>query len=212
MSFILDALKKSETERQQQGSAEFSTVPTSSPKSGALRWLWLLGLLLAVNLAVLVGLLLQRDDSPDAATTIEVPDTHDSPISSQVAVPAEDTTPSFAEQIAVARQEQPPAQEPGDAVAPQSAPAPAPASITARGTSSGLPTIDQLRLDGSLQLAELHIDIHVYSDTPGDRFVFINMVKHREGSLLDEGPVVSEIITDGVILKYDGRSFLLPRE
>lgn len=210
MSFILDALKKSETERQQQGGAEFSTVPTSSPKSGALRWLWLLGLLLAINVAVLLGLLLQRDDPPDATTTIEVPDRHDSPIPSQAAVPAEDTARSFAEQVAEARQEQPPAQEPADAVTPQ--PTATPAPITTRGTSSGLPTIDQLRLDGSLQLTELHVDIHVYSDTPGERFVFINMVKHREGSLLDEGPVVTEITTDGVILKYDGRSFLLPRE
>jgi hypothetical protein len=30
MSFILDALKKSETERQQQTGAEFSSVPSSS--------------------------------------------------------------------------------------------------------------------------------------------------------------------------------------
>ena len=46
MSFILEALKKSETERQQQGSAEFSSVPTSSEKPNPARWLWLLAVLL----------------------------------------------------------------------------------------------------------------------------------------------------------------------
>ena len=73
-------------------------------------------------------------------------------------------------------------------------------------------TIDELRLDGQLQLPDLHLDIHVYSDAPEERFVFINMVKHRERSRLDEGPVVSEITPEGVILDYQGRTFLLPRE
>lgn len=213
MSFILDALKKSETERQQQGGAEFSTVPTSSPRPGAMRWLWLLGLLLAVNLVALVGILLRRDappSTPATATNIQVPEANVSTPATQSSTLADDATRSFAEQIAQARQEQPSAPESADPVASRPAAMPAPAK--ARGTSSGLQTIDQLRLEGSLQLAELHVDIHVYSDTPTDRFVFINMVKHREGSQLEEGPVVAEITADGVILRYDGRTFLLPRE
>ena len=36
MSFILDALKKSETERQQQAGGEFSNVPSSSVRSAVL--------------------------------------------------------------------------------------------------------------------------------------------------------------------------------
>lgn len=73
-------------------------------------------------------------------------------------------------------------------------------------------TIDELRLNGTLQLPELHIDIHVYAEDPAERFVFINMKKQRENSQLDEGPVVAEITTDGVILKHQGSTFLLPRE
>ena len=49
MSFILDALKKSETERQQQAGGEFSSVPSSSGDQQSFRWLWILGLLLLVN-------------------------------------------------------------------------------------------------------------------------------------------------------------------
>ena len=63
MSFILDALKKSETERQQQGPSDFANVPSGGESPGAPRWLWALGLLLAVNLAVLLVVLL-RDDTP----------------------------------------------------------------------------------------------------------------------------------------------------
>ena len=56
------------------------------------------------------------------------------------------------------------------------------------------------------------MDIHVYSDIPEDRFVFINMNKHKEGSRLAEGPLVREITPEGVILNQNGTSFLLPRD
>jgi hypothetical protein len=64
MSFILDALKKSEIERQQQGPSDFANVPSSAESPRAPRWLWVLALLLAVNLAVLLGVFL-RDDAPE---------------------------------------------------------------------------------------------------------------------------------------------------
>ena len=77
MSFILDALRKSETERQHKGSAEFANVPTSDGRrEGPPAWLWVLGALLLVNLAVLVGLFLRSDVSapePVAAASPPAP-------------------------------------------------------------------------------------------------------------------------------------------
>ena len=72
--------------------------------------------------------------------------------------------------------------------------------------------LDQLRAGGILALPDLHLDIHVYSETPADRFVFVNMTKHREASRLQSGPVVEEITPEGVVLTYQGTRFLLPRE
>ncbi len=63
-----------------------------------------------------------------------------------------------------------------------------------------------------MALPELHVDIHVFSDVARDRFVFINMTKHKEGSRLAEGPLVEEITPDGVVLSHNGKSFLLPRD
>ena len=51
MSFILDALKKSETERQQQGPSDFANVPSSAESPRAPRWLWVLAALLAAGAA-----------------------------------------------------------------------------------------------------------------------------------------------------------------
>ena len=79
-------------------------------------------------------------------------------------------------------------------------------------TLAVLPTADELRANGTLQMPDLHLDIHVYSIKPAERFVFINMVRHREKSRLAEGPVVQEITPEGVILDYSGTRFLLPRE
>lgn len=61
-------------------------------------------------------------------------------------------------------------------------------------------------------MTDLHLDIHVFGETPADRFVFINMNKYRENSKLVEGPTVREITPDGVVLEYQGTTFLLPRD
>lgn len=214
MSLILDALKKSETERQEQSSAEFSSVPASSGRSSPGRWLWLLAALLAVNVAVLIGILLKPDavveSEPAAAAKITAAATD------TAAQPVAEVSASFEEQVADAIEDRPVTIQPAHTTSDDvltTAPATAPTTVAQPATrSTSIPTIDQLRLDGSLQLAELHLDIHVYSDDPAERFVFINMDKHREDSRIDAGPVVREITPDGVILEHQGRSFLLPRE
>ena len=77
---------------------------------------------------------------------------------------------------------------------------------------AALPTVHEVTANGTLSLPELHVDIHVYSESAKDRFVFINMVKHNEGSRLAEGPLVEEITPDGVVLSMNGTTFLLPRD
>ena len=61
-------------------------------------------------------------------------------------------------------------------------------------------------------LPELHLDIHVNSQQPGERFVFVNMRKYLEGEAIKEGPTVERITAEGVILNQRGLRFLLPRQ
>lgn len=207
MSFILDALKKSETDRQQQGSAEFAGVPTSSRREGPPRWLWVLGLLLAVNLLVLIGLLLRPDSPPVAATA--------SSGVTQITRTQPDKTDVFAEQVAAAKQNAPRREDPRPA-ATDTPRAEVPAQTTTvmdtQVRSIALPTIHEVVADGIVTLPELHVDIHVYSEIAKDRFVFINMNKHKEGTRLAEGPLVKEITPQGVVLNQNGTLFLLPRD
>lgn len=206
MSFILDALKKSETDRQQRGSAEFAGVPTSTRREGPPRWLWVVGLLLAVNLVVLIGLLLRPDTTPElASVTVPVTQT------------VENRKDNFAEQVAAAKQNAPARAESLVAAVetPQeSAPSPTPVVAAARTTvnTAALPTIHEVRANGIVTLPDLHVDVHVYSEKPEERFVFVNMNKHNEGSHLAEGPLVQEITRDGVVLNQNGTTFFLPRD
>ncbi len=89
---------------------------------------------------------------------------------------------------------------------------PAPAISASADNPLTLPSIQEVVANGTLQLPPMHIDIHVYSDTPSDRFVFINMNKYRESERLDEGPVVQEITRDGVVLAHLGTEFFLSRD
>ena len=209
MSFILDALKKSETERQEQTGAEFSNVPSRSGDTQSLKWLWILAALLGVNVIVLLGIFMRPDTPPRVPATIDAQSTETAPADAIA-------EPSFEEQIAKAKEvrvdrEKTSAQEPEPEIQTQAV-ASAPSAAAVRSTSQRIRTIDEVRLSGALQITDLHLDIHVYSDVPDERFVFINMVKHSEQSQLDEGPVVNEITPDGVVLVYEGMTFLLPRE
>ncbi len=222
MSFILDALKKSESERQGRSGADFASIPagTSTPRRNF--WLWLTGLLLAVNLAVLLGILLRP--APDGAPTVPATaGTVSAPIESRApAVPPPAPAPAasgaggFAEQLASAREARadlPAAPGPATAgPAPAEAAEPVARVAAAPRPAARLSTIDELRLDGRVDLPELRVDLHVYSEQPADRFVFINMNKYRENARLKEGPVVREIRPDGIALEHNGRVFLLPRE
>ena len=108
MSFILDALKKSESERQGRSGADFASIPAGSTAPRRNYWLWLTGLLLAVNLAVLLGILLRP--APDAASlTPAATGTVTAPVASRdAAAPgaaaAASAADGFTEQVASARE------------------------------------------------------------------------------------------------------------
>lgn len=212
MSFILDALKKSESDRQQQGHAEFAGVPTSPGRPSVPRWLWVLGILLAINLVVLIGLLIKPDSIAEPTAVPAQAEMNKMPVANT------DSPPSFKEQVASA-QLNPPEQQTTDSIVEKDAQTRTlvkpvlisqnPAAIPAADL---YPSIQEVRASGMSDLPELHLDIHVYSSAPKDRFVFINMVKLREGSRLSEGPKIFEITPDGVVLEHQGQSFLLLRD
>ena len=216
MSFILDALKKSENERQSNAPPEFATVPADPDSQGAPRWLWVLGGLLLINLVVVVALLTRESPAPVAATIVETAALPEPAAAASPARPAD----AFADRLDEARSRLP-ARNPDSPAATDDAPAstePArresrPATPASNANSLALlPSLDELRLNGEVDLPDMHVDIHVWSDNRAERFVFINMDKYRERDTMSAGPVVTEITQDGVVLEYRGRRFMLSRD
>jgi general secretion pathway protein B len=72
----------------------------------------------------------------------------------------------------------------------------------------GVPQFRELPQSARGEREEPNINVHVYSEDPGQRFVIIRMRRYREGERLEaDGPVVERITRDGAVLK-DPRSGL----
>lgn len=61
------------------------------------------------------------------------------------------------------------------------------------------------------ELSSLKVDVHYYQEQPEKRFVMINQHRYVEGDQLVSGPILVEIINNGVILKHRGQRFVLSR-
>jgi general secretion pathway protein B len=222
MSFILDALKKSELERQRQTVPGLMDTRLIPRRRTLPRWAIALGVvLLAINLLVLTYVLMRKSTpAPQAPQSVQTPQPapapeHFSPL---------DAAPVYAPEIPVAAQIDRPDVVDKSAVADRPAvamPAVHPARqadplLSNEDTQSDnqevLPSISELSLSGAQALPDLHLDVHVYATRAAERFVYINMHKYHEGSALQEGPTVERIRRDGVVLNYQGLRFILPRQ
>ncbi|MDH3746731.1 MAG: general secretion pathway protein GspB [Gammaproteobacteria bacterium] len=229
MSFILDALKKSENDRQQQAPAEFATVPSSPGMPSAPRWLWVLGVLLAINIVALLGFTLRPNSSQSVTPATEQLRPTPEPTIPIETQPAASQPTAFTEQLEKARRKQPDRQNvsasttnvatpdadssnTSQSVVSMNLSDSAPTATNQETNYALLPSLIELQLNNESTLPDLHVDIHVFSANPSDRFVFINMNKYHENDQLSEGPVVREITRHGVILDHRGQTFSLPRE
>jgi general secretion pathway protein B len=231
MSFILDALKKSEIERQRQSVPGLIDTRPSPRRSRMPLWVAALCTLLAVNLLALTYVVLRKSTVPAPAVRPAA-----APLARAAAPEARpfsplDGAPEYAPEIPVA----PPADAAPVAAPPDGTLIEARPARTAPAGGSGadaqphpdpqltdaeanaetdevLPTISEISLSGAQALPELHLDVHVYATTPADRFVYINMRKYHEGAKLQEGPTIERIRRDGVVLNDQGVRFLLPRQ
>ena len=217
MSFILDALKKSEIERQRQSVPGLMDTRPRPRRNRLPVWAVALGVVLVgINLLVLTYVL-TRKSAPavsrpaDAASTPAVgaapPATeHFSPL---------DAAPVYAPEIPVAAVESPaPLRPPINRLAAHPARHVDPLLTDEDAKADNqevLPSISEISLSGAQALPELHLDVHVYATKTAERFVYINMRKYHEGATLQEGPTVERIRRDGVVLNYQGLRFILPR-
>jgi general secretion pathway protein B len=240
MSFILDALKKSESDRQRQSGPSLFEVKVAPPRRTLPIWAVAIAVLLGVNVIVISWMLLRRPAAQQSVT----PAVHDAPAAPAAIAPPAPQGSVASRQAATAAptaaavappptanhaesSDQPPApaslahdgqnvgQPPASDNPGDNAPAVEPAATTGFATSGGGQAGGDLPLYQQIvtsdNLPPLHLDMHVFADRPSDRFVLINMHRAGEGDTLQGGVHVDAIRPDGVVLTYQGTQFLLPR-
>jgi general secretion pathway protein B len=259
MSFILDALKKSESDRQRQSGPSLFEVKVAPPRRSLPLWAVAIAVLLGINVVVVSWMLLRRTPTGGqqrpaasvatavpAAPAAAAPAVGRTPVGTEAPAPTPraanatpaagnaDTQPSAhpvppgASPAAIAgggaRDSTPAAATPDASDQAGGAPpaggnasdyAPAVESAAASGAAAqgngdGLPLYQQIVT--SAGLPALHLDLHVFAESPKDRFVMINMHRLGEGDSLPSGVRVEAIRPDGVVLSYQGTRFLLPRD
>jgi len=71
------------------------------------------------------------------------------------------------------------------------------------GKPPSIPLLSELSFEVRQKLGNLQINVHSYSEKPTERLVFINMKNVKVGDQIGEnGPVLKEITSDGVIIDY----------
>lgn len=241
MSFILDALKKSENARQRQAGPALFEVKVTPPRRALPVWAMIIGVLLAINVVALSWVLLRHHGvrtqpvTRTAPAATHVTPTRHTPAHTATAVTSAGATRGLspaatpASNPAAEAKMTPPApaagatrRGAGAAAIPAAAqpnpsdfaPAvqPAPAGTgSGARAAGGLPLYAQIAAAPGNTLPRLHLDLHVYDPNPSKRFVMINMRKLHQGNSLADGVTVVKIRPDGVVLSYQGRKFLLPR-
>ena len=212
MSFILDALRKSESERHRLELASLAELRMQRRRKRPW-WMIALAVLLVANLGLLAAIALQPKSAPATAAENSTPP---APAANNPAPAARsvNSSPNHLTLAQLADVEPQVTYEAVDRSVLEAANAPpaTPPLVRSLREANAAPDAASAIHDQPLDsIADLHLDMHVYAPTADNRFVFINKRKYTEGQTLAEGPRVEQITDDGVVLSYSGSRWRLRR-
>lgn len=221
MSYILEALKKAQAERQ-LGNAPTIHAPTAHivPVTRASRRPVMYVAVAAVALfAVGLNAWRQSGPAPAAPSVASVP----APAVSAPPAPAQPAAPAPAPQVALlpeppdarpATKPEPPARPaartttqarpaPLPAAAPAPVSAPAPAEDTTRGFND-LP--EQVRRE----VPKVVFGGYIYSPNPADRLLLVDKMLRREGEEVAPGLLLEKLLPNAAVMNYRGQRYRVP--
>ncbi len=200
MSYILDALKKSEQDRGSGAIPSVQTVHSSSLNYHQEKtpvWPWLLAAIVAINLIAVIYFI-QPKDSKEPVAAIHPEIIIETPVQEkQVVTPPSIPTTVASTPVAVI-------------AAPKAAPAPEAQAIIQTETIEPIfETVDlyDLPLNVRQYIPELEFSAHVYSTNPLQRSLVINGQFMEEGSRINNELVLTEITSDGAVFDFQGYRF-----
>lgn len=236
MSYILEALRKSDQQRQRGAAPTLHTAPPPMPVSSQSRGTR--NALLAVALlgaGILLGWLRPWQSAPPAPATgtAPPPGAHPAPAAPPPLVVPQAPAPRAESATPTPGPIPRPAPVGGIANAPRKLPLPIrieptrpslvvtpdirkdavtmdiPPPVVPSDMKPEIKAIPQSELPASIQqeIPAMSIALHAYTATPGDRMVMINDRMLRQGDSLAAGLRLEQITPDGLILGYKGYRF-----
>ena len=194
MSYILDALKKSDQQRNlgTPPTLQFVQATMSAPKRPSIFHYGLLAVVL-LGAGVAIGLLRpwQAEQMPAGTGPIA----QGSPVNiSQPAAPSTMTaSPEVPANTALEITAAPVQQKP--------------ANLDAKTQEQQALTFDELPARIQREIPEIAVQLHAYSSKPAERLAYINSKKLREGDSVMPGLTLEQITPDGMIFNYKGYRF-----
>jgi len=245
MSFILNALRKSEQERQaSQAENVTDKILLPQPPQNSGKTTKLLVFLLIANVLVIAGSIWFVRNN-----LMSTPDTSAPTISSHhLSAQGAKLEPKA---IAKSTQSKRPAQKAESEITSiaelidKEKPEPAPLPVTTKKTAAdtikqpaitnnselqiqatpviapvasetipaikGIPLLSDLPFEFRQALPKFTINVFVYSQDPGERFIMIDMVKYKPGQQIKDAMLLKEILPDGFVIDYQNRVFKIKR-
>lgn len=230
MSYILEALKKAELQRDIGQVPGIGSEHEKPSRAVTGKWLWVVVAFLGLNLVLLVWLLWPPGSGPDIRNGYDPEFTQPDPVIREQAVVSAPSPVPPPPVVNPARRAGPEVVLSAAApVVTEPEPAPDPVSeqpaLTERVYEEEVQEFQPVEEEAATDLDSLpvwpqipghlfqqikggiNLDVHVYSDSPQDRFVLINLQKYHAGDQLQEGPLLDEITQEGVILSFQGQQF-----
>lgn len=219
MSYILEALKKSQAERQLGELPSIHAAPlhggagTATTASRKPLWLALAGAALVLFVALLIWR--QPWQGPVSAPAVVVAPVVVVPPAAPVAVPVPaPVAPKPAAAVIVAPAPAPlavvvpPPKPPPVAVAPT--PAPATPAAPAPAADDSLPGLRDLPEPIQRQIAPLAIGGYIYSKDPADRLLLIDKILRHEGEEVAPGLVLEKLQPKAAVFSFKGYRYRVP--
>ncbi len=201
MSYILDALKKSEQDRGKGAVPGVQTVHSSSLNYRQEKkpvWPWFLLALVAINMVAVIYFI-QSKDSKQPVAAIHPETIIETPVQKKQVVTTPTPTPTTVTST-----------PPAVVVAQKEAPAFEPQVIQQTEPIEPIfETVDlyDLPLNVRQHIPALEFSAHVYSTNPLQRSLVINGRFMEEGSQINNELVLTEITSDGAVFDFQGYRF-----
>ena len=204
MSLILEALKKTENKHRRKNNQNPRTIHEPVQRKNGKSRAWILGilLLLLVNAALLLWFF-GPWQQPSSSPTTELVSSDTAPVETNT-IESESVIPQVAPSsrrnniapTAVVTQKQQPVAK----------------ALPVPRNENQVYSFGQLPVSIQKRIPALQMSLHAYNrDDANSSMVQLNDQIMREGDMVTDNISLEQIAADGVVLRYDGYRFLLPR-